>query len=227
MAVAVIAIAIAPPCFAQDEPVRAADPPPAAAPAETAPAPPTEGPPPKPAAPRAAAAPKAPAEIPKPTERAWVRGEVKVNYRATASPTATPMGVLTTGDGVGVIERKSGWARILVGENSIGWLPESYLAAEPPPVEHVTLLQQQVAELQKNLDDTEREAASLRGQIAEASGKDAERDIELRRLRDENRDLQAGERWPYMVMGAGILAIGFVVGLLFRGGSRRSSRLRY
>lgn len=183
----------------------------------------------KPAAPRSAAAvAKPPAEIPKPSERAWVRGEVRFNYRTSASPTATPLGVLTTGEGVGVIERRNGWARILVGENSVGWVPETYLAAEPPPVEHVAMLEAQVAELQKNLDEVEREAASLRSQVAESSGKDAERDQEMRRLRDENRDLQAGERWPYLVMGAGILASGFVAGLIFRGGSRRSSaRLRY
>jgi hypothetical protein len=229
--VAVLAIAIARPGLAQEEPARATDPAPAVSEPEAEPAAePSAQPlaPPKPAAPRAPTAAKSPAEIPKPSERAWVRGEVRVNYRTSASPNATPLGVLNTGEGVGVIERKGGWARILVGESSIGWLPESYLDAEPPPHEHVALLKEQVAELQKNLDESEREAASLRGQVAEASGQEAERDIELRRLRDENRDLQAGERWPYMVMGAGILAIGFVVGLIFRGGGRRSSaRLRY
>jgi len=173
------------------------------------------------------ATPAKPAEVPKPTERAWVHGELRVNYRVAASPTATPLGVLTTGDEVGVIERRGGWARILVGESSVGWLPESDLDPEPPPREHVTMLEEQVKAVQKSLDESQQEADSLRGQVAQLTGKDAERDEELRRLRDENRDLQAGERWPYMVMGAGILAIGFVVGLLFRGGSRRSSRLRY
>jgi len=208
-------VALAAPGLAQDDP-----PAPSPAPA----------PMPKPAAaPKsAAAAPaKPPAEAPKPTERAWVRGEVKVNYRASASPTATPVGVITTGDEIGVIEHKNGWAHIVAGDGGIGWLPDQHLDAEPPPREHLELLKQQVAELQKNLDTAEREAASLRAQAAESSGHDAERDEEVRRLRDENRDLQAGERWPYMVMGAGILAIGFVVGLLFRGGRRSSARLRY
>lgn len=163
-----------------------------------------------------------------PNERAWIRSELKVNFRASASPSGTALGVLTTGDGVGVIERKNGWARILVGESTIGWLPESYLDAEPPPKEHLAQLEAQVAELQKNLDEAEREGASLRGQVAELSGKDAERDEAMRRLREENRDLRAGERWPYLVTGAGILGIGVTVGLFLRGGSRRSySRLRY
>jgi len=220
------AFALTAPSFGQDDPpTPTATPAPAPAPV----APPKPIPPPT-AAPKPAAPPiaKPPAEIPKPTERAWVRGEVKVNFRASASPNATPIGVVTTGDEIGVIEHKNGWAHIVVGDGGVGWLPDAHLDAEPPPHEHLELLKQQIAELQKNLDTAEREAASLRGQVAESSGHEAERDEELRRLRDENRDLQAGERWPYMVMGAGILAIGFVVGLLFRGGGRRSSaRLRY
>jgi hypothetical protein len=179
-------------------------------------------------APKPAAAREASAAPPAPSERAWIRTELKVNFRASASPSGAALGVLTTGEGVGVIERKNGWARILVGENTIGWLPESYLDAEPPPKEHVAQLTAQVTELQGNLDEAEREAASLRGQIAELSGKDAERDEAMRRLREENRDLRAGERWPYLVTGAGILGIGVTVGLFLRGGSRRSySRLRY
>lgn len=175
-----------------------------------------------------AAAKAAPEAAPAPSERAWVRSELKVNFRASASPSSTALGVLTTGEGVGVIERKGGWARILVGESTIGWLPESYLDAEPPPKERVAQLEAQVTELQQNLDEAEREAASLRGQVAEQSGKDAERDEAMRRLREENRDLRAGERWPYLVTGAGILGIGITVGLFLRGGSRRSySRLRY
>lgn len=192
----------------------------AAPPAQTAPAA-------KPA-PKLAAARGAVEAPPAPSERAWVRSELKVNFRASASPSGAALGVLTTGEGVGVIERKNGWARILVGESTIGWLPESYLDAEPPPKERLAQLDAQVADLQKNLDEAEREAASLRGQIAELSGKDAERDEVMRRLREENRDLRAGERWPYLVTGAGILGIGITVGLFLRGGSRRSySRLRY
>jgi len=229
-----IALAVSTPSGAQQDPAPsefqtepAAPTAPAPAPEAPAPAPTEPAPAPKPAAKKPAAA-AAPAEIPTPSERAWVRGEVKVNYRANASPNSTPLGVLTTGTGVGVIERKNGWARILVGADGVGWLPESYLDAEPPPLEHVAMLEAQVAELQKNLDETEREAAALRGQVAEMSGREAEREEEMRRLRDENRDLQAGERWPYMVMGAAIFVSGIVAALLLRPGSRRSSaRLRY
>lgn len=222
--VLVIGLAVAAPSAAQEEPAPATAP---AAPSEPPANEPTPSERPPAARPRAAA--KPPEEPPKPTEQAWVSGEIKLNFRATASSQSTPLGVVATGDAVGVIERRGGWARVLVGENQVGWLPESVLAAEPPPREHLTLLEAQVAELQKNLDDAEREAASLRGQMGELSGKDAERDEAMRRISEENRDLRAGERWPYLVTGAGILGIGITVGRFLLGGSSRrsSSRIRY
>jgi len=214
-----IGLGAAVPGAAQEEP--------APAPAPAAPSEPPAGEPRRPERkPRPAAQP--PEELPKPTEQAWVNGEIKVNFRATASSQSTPLGVVTTGDAVGVIERRNGWARVLVGENQLGWLPESVLNAEPPPREHLALLEAQVSELRKNLNDAEREAASLRAQMGELSGKDAERDEAMRRISEENRDLRAGERWPYLITGAGILGIGITVGRFLRGGSRRSSpRIRY
>jgi hypothetical protein len=202
--------------------------PPRAAPESPAPSAAPPSPAPSPPKPVAASPAKPPAEAPRPTEHLWVRGEVRINYRTSPSNESTPLGVVKTGDRVGVLERRGSWVRVLIGESAVGWLPDSILDAVPPPYEHVAQLEARLAELQQNLDAAERDAASLRAQVGEASGKEAEREEEMRRLRDENRDLRAGERWPYLVTGAAILGIGFVLGrILFRGGSRRSySRIR-
>jgi uncharacterized protein YgiM (DUF1202 family) len=223
---ALLAFAIAGSTRAQE--AQAPEPAPAPAPAETERPAAAPSPAPSPA-PRPRAAAKPPEEPPKPTEDAWVSGELKLNFRATASSTGIPLGVVTTGDRVGVIERKGGWARVLVGESQVGWLPESALASQPPPLEHVAQLEAQVAELQSKLAEVEQEAASLRAQMAEVAGRDAEREEAMRRLTDENRDLRAGERWPYLVTGAGILGIGITVGRFLLGGSSRRSysRIRY
>jgi uncharacterized protein YgiM (DUF1202 family) len=162
-----------------------------------------------------------------PNEKAWVRGEMRVNFRANASPTSAPVGIAKTGDEVGVFERRGEWARIQLGD-AIGWLPTSYLDAQPPPLEHVAQLEAQLADLQAKLDAASREAGEHREQIEQLSNADAERAEAMRRLSEENRDLRAGERWPYLVTGAGILGIGLAVGLLVRGGTRRSSsRIRF
>ncbi len=208
LTIAALAIAVgvaAPPGGAQEGPPRAE---PQAAARRAAPATPT--PPPAP-----------------PSEKAWVRGEVRVNFRANASPTSAPVGIAKTGDEVDILERRSEWARIQVGE-AIGWIPTSYLDSQPPPLEHVAQLEAQVADLQSKLDAAQREASEQRQHIEQLSSADAERSEAMRRLSEENRDLRAGERWPYLVTGAGILGIGLAVGLLVRGGSRRSSaRIRF
>lgn len=162
-----------------------------------------------------------------PTERAWVRGEVRINFRASASANSTPLGVLKTGDPVVVLERRGDWTRIEVGETA-GWIPSSYLDAVPPPTEQLAMLEAQVAELQGQLDTAKREAAADKERLEQLAAIDAERETAMRRMSEENRDLRAGERWPYLVTGAGILGIGLAVGLLLRGGTRRSSsRIRF
>ncbi len=221
-------VAVAP-SGAQEQPPRAepqAEAPRAAAAPEAKPAPAAR----PDAAKRSAAAkpPATPTPAPAPpSEQAWVRGEVHVNFRANASPTSAPVGVVKTGEQVGVFERRGEWARIQLGD-AIGWLPTSFLDSKPPPLEHVARLEAQVADLQAKLDAAVNEAGEDRERIERLSTADAERAEAMRRLSEENRDLRAGERWPYLVTGAGILGIGLAVGLLVRSGTRRSSsRIRF
>jgi uncharacterized protein YgiM (DUF1202 family) len=234
LTIAAVAIALGlgvavPPSGAQEDPPRAE---PQAETPQAAPAPEAEAAPaPKPDAPKRSTAskpPATPAPPPAPpSEQAWVRGEVRVNFRANASPTSAPVGVAKTGDRVGVFERRGEWARIQLGD-AVGWLPTSFLDPQPPPLEHVAQLEAQVADLQAKLDAALREAGEHREHIEQLSTVDAERGEAMRRLSEENRDLRAGERWPYLVTGAGILGIGLAVGLLVRGGTRRSSaRIRF
>jgi len=198
----------------------------------TSPAPTAEAPSaPKPDAPKRAAVSKPSAEpdvpLPPPSEQAWVRGEVRVNFRANASPTSVPVGVAKTGDQVGVYERRGEWARIQLGE-STGWLPSSFLDPQPPPHEHVAQLEAQVSELKAKLDAAAQQLNEQSTRSDQLASSDTERADAMRRLSDENRDLRAGERWPYLVTGAGILGIGLAVGLLLRGSTRRSSsRIRF
>jgi hypothetical protein len=223
----VLGIGVAsPPTAAQQDP-------PAAEPRTEAPSPspPAEAPPaPKPDAPKRSAVSKPPSEPtppPPPSEQAWVRGELRATFRLNASPTSAAVGIAKTGDQVGVHERRGDWARIQLGESS-GWLPSSFLDPQPPPREHIAQLEAQVADLQAKLDAATSQASEQNARVDQLAIADAERTEAMRRLSDENRDLRAGERWPYLVTGAGILGIGLAVGLLLRGSTRRSSsRIRF
>ncbi len=225
MAIALgISVAARPSAAQQDPPAVLPKTPAAESTAETPP-------PPKPDVPKRSAASRPPAEPtappPPPSEQAWVRGEVRVNFRASASPNGVPVGVAKTGDQVGVYERRGDWARIQFGD-STGWLPSSVLDPQPPPLEHVAQLEVQLAALQAKLDAATVHATEQSARVDQLTAADTERAEAMRRLSEENRDLRAGERWPYLITGAGILGIGLAVGLLLRGGTRRSSsRIRF
>ncbi|HTY17774.1 MAG TPA: TIGR04211 family SH3 domain-containing protein [Myxococcota bacterium] len=162
-------------------------------------------------------------------EPAWVRGEVRVNFRASPLPNATPLGVVKTGDPVSVIERKNGWARIQLPNGPGGWLPESFLDSQPPLVQHAEEVQSQLASLREQLAAATRERDELREQNTQLGTSQAEREAAVRQLTEENRDLRAGERWPYLITGGAILGAGMLVGaLVARSSGRRSSpRIRF
>lgn len=198
------------------------------------PQPAPRAPAPAPAAPRApAATPVAEAaEAPEPApppEPAWVRGELKLNFRASPSPTSTALGIVTTGDQVLVLERKGSWARIRIASGETGWLPETSLLPEAPPVERVAQLEAELGAVREELARAQREIETLQRRDEERQTRADERERAFEQLEEENRDLRAGERWPYMVTGASILGAGLTAGFLMRGGASRrgGGRIRF
>lgn len=162
-------------------------------------------------------------------EQVWVRGELKLNFRSAPNLTSTPLGIVQTGDPVTVVERKEGWARIEVAGGATGWIPENALDPERPPTERIESLETEVAGMRDALTAAQGEISTLESRNAELEAAGSTREAELRGLEEENRVLRAGERWPYMLMGAAILGAGMLVGALLGGRSSRrsmSSRIR-
>jgi hypothetical protein len=162
-------------------------------------------------------------------EPAWVGGEIKLNYRAGPTATSVPLGIVETGQRVTVLERKDGWARVEVAGGAAGWLAESYLDDAPPPTQRLVDLETQVASAHEELVAARSELERLAARSSELDAAGAQREAELRGLAEENQVLRAGERWPYMLMGAAILGAGMLVGALIGGRSSRrlSSRIRF
>lgn len=160
---------------------------------------------------------------------AWVRGELKLNYRSAPSNQATPLGIVTTGDQVVVLERRGSWTRIRVANGDTGWVPDGVLVAEAPPVERVAQLEAELAAVREELAVAQREIETLQRRDEEREARAREREAAFEQLEQENRDLRAGERWPYMITGASILGAGLTAGLLIRGGASRraSGRIRF
>lgn len=176
-----------------------------------------------------AAAAGAEPEVAPPDEKAWIRGDLKLNFRAAPNAQATPLGILETGDAVAILERRAGWVRVQDDDDNIGWIPESYLDPEGPPTERLRELAGELVGVREELAAAHREIAALEESRQALETRDAERELLFQQLDEENRVLRAGERWPFLIMGAAILGAGFIGGLLIRGSAARrsSSRIRF
>ena len=156
-------------------------------------------------------------------ERAWVRGEVRLNLRAGPEPRYRIIDVVKTGDEVEVLERGEEWVKLRDPKGNEGWIRSGYLQPEAPASVQVTRLASELSTLRERVVSAQQELASLRNAQQEL---DASRG-ELEKLRLKNRELRAGQRWPEWVAGASLLAAGMLIGTaLHRSPTRRAGRIR-
>lgn len=158
-------------------------------------------------------------------ERAWVRGEVRLNVRTGPGVGYRIVGQVVTGDALDLLERGDNWTRVRLGDGIEGWIPGGYLRGTPPPSVRVGQLEEESGQLRDGLQTANREVAEL-SQARDALAIEVERQqTELTRLEVENRGLKAGARWPYLITGASILTFGMLVGWsVARSSARRSAR---
>jgi SH3 domain protein len=160
-------------------------------------------------------------------ETAWVKGEIQLNLRSGPSTGNRILTSVTTGDQVTVLERGESWTQVRTAGGEEGWIPAGYLAAEAPPGVRVTQLEREVSELRRRLGEADSQLETLRTQNETFSSRDEEQEASLRELTEENLDLKAGARWPYLITGAVILTVGMLFGaILARGAGRRRTRIR-
>jgi uncharacterized protein YgiM (DUF1202 family) len=159
-------------------------------------------------------------------EDAWVRGEATLDLRTGASNEHRIVGFARPGEGVTVLERSGEWAHVQTADGKQGWAPGGYLDTMPPPALRLSHLQSQVERLREELSAASAQAEALRQENSALASRDAEQLERLRSLAQENLDLKAGQRWPYLISGASILGVGMVTGFLLRGSGRARARIR-
>jgi SH3 domain protein len=161
-------------------------------------------------------------------ESAWVRGGIRLNLRTEPGTQFRIIGVVKTGDGVEILEKRDEWTQIRTADDKTGWIPVGYLLSEPPPTIRLQQLEAEAARLREELEISDAAAARLGKENAEIAEKDQEQLAEITRLTRENLELRAGARWPEWIVGASVLAAGMLIGaVLHRNATRRpSSRIR-
>ena len=162
-------------------------------------------------------------------ERAWVRGEIRLNVRSGPGTQFRILGGVATGDGLVITRRGDGWIEVQLEDGITGWIPEGYLKAEPPPTVRLAQLEREVVDLRERLDTSTSDAEQLKQGNATLTETDGTQRAEIDRLTLDNTKLRAGARYPELIAGAGILAAGMILGALLHKSSssrRPMSRIR-
>jgi len=161
-------------------------------------------------------------------ESAWVRGGIRLNIRTEPGTQFRIIGVVKTGDGVDILQKREEWTQIRTAEDKAGWIPVGYLEPQPPPAIRLEQLEDEATRLREELETSNATTDRLEKENAEVSEKDREQLAEISRLTRDNLELRAGARWPEWIVGASVLAAGMLIGaVLHRNSSRRpSSRIR-
>ena len=156
----------------------------------------------------------------------WVKGDVLLNVRTGPGVEHRPVGAITTGDPVEVLEHTDGWTRVRSEKSGEGWIPSGFLQDEPPAVVKLQQIESEAAQLRKRVEELAAEAEHLRAAHEQAASREAQQSREIERLSETNATLQSDVIWPVMVVGASILLTGGILGAWMRGASSRRPTAR-
>lgn len=158
-------------------------------------------------------------------ESAWVKDEVRLNLRSGPGTQFRILESVGTGDRLELLQKGDGWTQVRAGENE-GWIPEGFLQSEPPAAVRLAQLEAQTTDTRATIDALGAKADALEAQNKELSDQESAQRSQIDELTRENFELKAGARWPEWITGAGILAVGMLMGAILQSVSGRRSRPR-
>ncbi len=159
-------------------------------------------------------------------QEAWISGDVKLNVRTGPSTGHRIVAGLATGDNVIILARADSWTQVRTGKGKEGWIPAGYLDSTPPPQVRLDHLERELSSALEQLTLVTSEAERLQEENSTLADRDGDQQSSIRSLTEENLDLKAGARWPYLISGASILGIGMVMGLVMSRSGKKKSRIR-
>ena len=159
-------------------------------------------------------------------QQAWIRGDVKLNVRTGPSTDHRIVAGVETGDDVLILARADSWTQVRTKRGKEGGIPAGYLDTTPPPLVRLEQLESELESTLEQLTLVTSEAERLREENQTLAGRDEEQQSSIRSLTEENLDLKAGARWPYLISGASILGAGMLIGLAMGRSGKKKSRIR-
>ena len=162
-------------------------------------------------------------------QQAWVKGEQKFNLRTGPGTNYRIVGTVNKDDRVQITARESGWTQVRNRDGDQGWLPSRYLQQSLPNAMRLERTASELETVRKEFEDVSSETEKLQQENQRLLEQESAQAAESRALTEENLDLKAGERWPYLITGATILLAGMLGGALLAkfAGRRPQPRIRF
>jgi SH3 domain protein len=158
----------------------------------------------------------------------WIRGEVRLNLRVGPGNERKIITTIETGDVVTVLSEVEGWVNVSIADGREGWIPAGFLSDAPPATVRLTKSENELSTLRERVDGLSQESGTLRTTNESLKKQnDLLTDANLG-LAQHNRSLKAAARWPTLITGASILAVGMLMGAIMNSWTnRRVGRLRF
>ncbi len=162
-------------------------------------------------------------------QAAWVRGETKFNLRSGPGTRYRIVATVERDERVQITANESGWTQVRTASGDQGWLPARYVQRSLPDSLRLKQVQEELESARKELGERTEEFEKLSQESAALQQKEAAQGEQILELTEENLDLKAGERWPYLITGATILVAGVLAGAILArfSGRRPQPRIRF
>jgi len=145
-----------------------------------------------------------------------------VNVRSGPSMEHKIITRIKSGDALKILDQEEEWYYVLTSKGDEGWMVKSLLKAEKPLTEQLSILSKK-AEEQSNLIVALTEENNSMKKYAQLSESNQS---ELKQLKNENLRLKNHQDLLWAGVGAGILFIGWIIGLI-TGSFYRKGKSKY
>ena len=151
--------------------------------------------------------------------RVWVRDEIRINMRSGPGDGFRILRTLSSGASLRVMGQDGDWLNVATGDGTEGWVPRRYVAPEMPASVALPIVEAEKTEALEQADSLRVQLASLHEAATELESLRTRND----QLESENAQLVRADRSQQLMLGAGIMLVGILLGIFWRHGSASNS----
>lgn len=169
------------------------------------------------------------------SDTVYISDMLRVGVRPEPDTRSTPVGVITTGMKLDVLDRQDGYLQIRTEKGLVGWIREIYAVEKPPAMIQLASLhseqgrmQEELEALRQNVETLQDANSTLNSQLDIVKAERSKLQLRLARSTTEQGD--TGGQWVFWLPGLFLTALAaFIGGVLWQRSqtARRLGGLRF